>query len=103
MKAYATRKEQGSSQREPRGFFHREVVQSDETLIIDVRGASRPAQLVELRLSRLLSNTPVRVSHMQVLKLSRNRFWPEDSDAGNRDSSAGKARVTREVAVTKSE
>jgi len=94
MKAYATRKEQGSSLREPRGFFHRQS--SDETLIVDIRGASRPAQLVELRLSRLLSNAPVRLSHMQVVKLSRDRFRRDVSDdSGDSNVSSVRALVTR--------
>ena len=46
----------------------------DESLIVDDRSGLSPAEAVENRLSRLLSDSSLPVSHLQMRGLVRNRF-----------------------------
>lgn len=45
----------------------------DESLIVDARSSVSPAQMVENRLSRMLKDTSMPVSHLQTRGLLRSR------------------------------
>jgi hypothetical protein len=49
----------------------------DETLIKDARGSTRPAQLVERRLSVILGDSSLPVSHIRTTGFRRDRCCPE--------------------------
>jgi hypothetical protein len=45
----------------------------EEVLVVDDRVALRPAQVVEIKLARLLQEVPLPVSHLQMRRLLRAR------------------------------
>ncbi len=49
------------------------VVEAEDELIVDVRCSLRPAQLVEDKLARILKDSMVPVSHLQLRSLLRAR------------------------------
>jgi len=49
------------------------LVENDESLIVDDRSAVSPAQMVENKLSRMLKDASVPVSHLQMRGLLRSR------------------------------
>lgn len=49
------------------------ITPPDEVLVVDERWAIRPAQAVETKLTNMLSDASIPVSHLQLRGLLRNR------------------------------